>query len=120
MVSFETLVDEMVYVCLLIELFLGDGGIEDVVEIEVFAGMLVVNEFYLFAGGVDVYVGVVVAVFGLCFEEGSYAYGCFDFGGHNKIIQAEHYKHTQSNTLFDTCTNYVPSDNIKHINQNLS
>jgi hypothetical protein len=70
MVPFETLVDKVVYICLLIKLFLGDWGIEGVVEIEVFVSVLVIDELYLFAGWVDVYLWVVVAVFGLGFEEG--------------------------------------------------
>jgi len=32
-------------------------------------------------------VRVDVTIFGLCFEEGTDADGCFDFAGHNKIIQ---------------------------------
>lgn len=85
-VALEGLVDEVVDVGLLVELFLGDGVVEDVVEVKVFAGV-VIEEFYFFAGGVYVDVGIVVAVFGFGFEEGTNANGCFDFAGHNKIIQ---------------------------------
>jgi hypothetical protein len=36
--------------------------------------------------GVNAYMGIGVAIFSLCFEEGTNADGCLNFAGHNKII----------------------------------
>jgi hypothetical protein len=65
-VALEGLVNEVVDVALLIEVLLGDLLVENVVEIEVF-GVGTVEDLNLLALGVDLDVGIEVAVLGLGF-----------------------------------------------------
>lgn len=70
MVAFEGLIDEVVYLTFLVEIFLRCVGGKDIIEIEVFGGVAVVD-LYFFALEVLANAGVCVPVFELVFEEGS-------------------------------------------------
>ena len=86
MIPLDSFVDKMVDLTLLIDIFLRGVRIEDVVKIEAFICMPVID-FNLFTLRTSMNEGVPIIIFDLVFQKRSYSDCCLYFTTHNKIIQ---------------------------------
>ena len=80
-IAFQTFIDEVIDLALLIEVLLRSSLVEDIVEVEVFGGMTVVD-LNLIALRMTTDAGVLVSVFDFVFEEGTDPNGCFYLAAH--------------------------------------